>query len=1120
MKQYVNLHAHSTGSLLDGASKFVEYAERAKELGQPMITFTDHGNLHGVLDAYDAAKEAGVKYLPGLEAYQARKTRFDRDEEERAGKARSEWDQRGPYHLGIIAYNNVGYHNLIKLSSKSFLEGYFVKGRLDHDLIAEHSEGLVILSGCLSGEVQQAILRGDYAYALYSAATMQDIVGKDNYFIELQNHGIEEESRTWEDLIKIAHEIDAPIVTTCDSHYTRKEDAHYHDLTLCISTGARVSDENRFRFHGDSFYLKSYDEMVALFGEEEWVDNTMLVYDKFDFDLNFDDNHYPKYQTPIGVSSVELFDQWVSNGLTERYGANWNFERPDVIERIKYESEVIKEMGFTDYFLVVSDIVRWAKDRDILVGPARGSAAGSLVSYALSITEVDPLEYNLIFERFLVPGRKSPPDIDLDFDSRYREEVVQYTREKYGFDHTANIGTMGTIKAKKAVRDVARVLDFPYELGDKISKIMPPALFGVPATLEECLKSEEFKKLYDEDEDVRTVVDNAIKIEGLWRDPGVHAAGLVVADKPIIEYVPVIQKGEDQPIVTQWDLGRIDQCGLLKIDFLGLRNLDIIDMCLKAAKENKNFEVDNVYHLLRYPENTKIVCDELSQGKTMGSFQLESQGIQEITVALSPDDKNEIAAILALYRPGPMGSNVHREYIERKFKRKPVTYLHPSLEPILNKTYGLLIYQEQLLKIATDVAGFTIGEADDMRKIVGKKKVEEMPKMRAQFVEGCINTVGMRNDLANKLFDEIRHHASYSFGEGHATGYMFLSYVTTLLHALFPAEYMAAALTTVAEKEERLQDYLNECRRLNINVLPPTLANSEHKFKVKDDNNIYYGLSAIKGITDHTIDPVIAGRGKEGYDNFYTFLRNVDTSVLNKKVVDHFMAAGAFDTLLEPIKFFEDINELSKPHYIEMLFAEFDQLNAFISDHPYQELKNIIAPDYSFEPIKQAFYMNEGDSFTTAGIIVKADKSMTRRGKRMYKLVIQDLDNSIEVDVMPRIAETLPEKPFNKGDFLIVRGGIDKFGEDENAIVSIRLYDHTVTSIDSLIQENSIYLKVKSELTVNKLNKLINFVNNNKGDSTVYLDFYDTINQANVRLKFEDKMNKKSEYMLRKLLEV
>lgn len=1120
MKQFINLHAHSTGSLLDGASKFEEYAERAKKLGQPMITFTDHGNLHGVLDAYDAAREAGIKYLPGLEAYQARKTRFDMDEEERAGKARSEWDQRGPYHLGIIAYNNVGYHNLIKISSRSYLEGYYVKGRIDHNLIADHAEGLVILSGCLSGEVQQAILRGDYDYALDAAAKMQDIVGRDNYFIELQNHGIEEESQTWASLIMIAKTIDAPIVTTCDSHYTNKEDAHYHDLTLCISTGAKFADESRFKFSGDGFYLKSYDEMVALFGEEQYVDNTMLVYDKFDFELDFEENHYPKYPMPMGETSEQLFDKLIQEGAVKRFGDDWKTKRLDIAERIAYESEVIKDQGFLDYFLVVWDIVDYARRRDIMVGPARGSVAGCLIAYLLFITEVDPVKYKLMLERFLVPGRKSPPDIDLDFDSRYREEVVQYTRNKYGSDHTANIGTMGTIKARKAVRDVSRVLDYPYELGDKISKAMPPALFGIPVPLEKCLQTDDFRSLYESDADVKDVVDQAMKVEGLWRDPGIHAAGLVVADKPIIEYVPVIQKGEGQPIVTQWDLSRIEQLGLLKIDFLGLRNLDIITLCLESAAKTKDYHIDNVYHLLDDPEATKLVCDELSQGKTMGSFQLESQGIQELTVALQPSKQHEISDILSLYRPGPMGSNVHREYIERKFKRKPVTVLHPSLDPILSRTYGLLIYQEQLLKIATDVAGFSIGEADDMRKIVGKKQVEKMPKMREKFVTGCVNTVAMRRDVATKLFDEIEHHASYSFGEGHATGYMFLSFVTTYLHAKFPAEFMAAALTTVVQKEDRLRDYLNECQHLNIKVLPPNLADSEQAFKVKDDQNIYYGLGAIKGITEATITPVLRGRENIGYDNLYAFLRNVDTGVLNKKVVDHFMAAGAFDELLEPIKFFEGIDVLSKPKYIEALFEEFEELNAFVSDHPYQELKNIVSPTHDFEPIKRAFYMNEGDIFTTAGIIVKADKMMTRRGKRMYKLVIQDLDNSIEVDVMPKIAETLSERPFNKGDFLIVKGGIDKFGEEENSIVSIRLYDYTLTNISDLVESDNIYLKCQNEVTVNKINKIVGLIKNNKGGSTVYLDFYDTINNANVRIRFEDTANKKSETILRKVLEV
>lgn len=1105
-KQWVNWHNHTHGSLLDGFSRPKEYAKRAKELGQPAICATEHGNLYSLLDMYDAAQEEGLKFFPGEEFYFARKTRFDQDEEERAGQATSEWDQRGPYHLGVIAYNNVGYHNLIKLSSLAFLEGYYVKPRIDYELMETYSEGLVVLSGCLSGEVQQAILRGDFNYAIEAAARMQDIVGRENYFIELQNHGIDEEAQCWDALIEIAHKINAPILVTQDSHYTHQHDAGPHDISLCINTGSRIDDENRFKFTGDQFYLKTYDEMVSLFDNEEYVKNTMLIYDKFDIKLEFGQSHFPKYSLPPGKTAEEVLDEWLDEGAQMRFGANWR-QNSQVSERLEYETKVIKNMEFTDYFLVISDIIRWAKNQGILVGPSRGSVGGSLVAFCLQITEIDPLKYGLIFERFLIDGRRSPPDADLDFDTRFRDQVVQFAKQKYGHDHTCNIGTMGSIKAKKAVRDVARVLNKPYELGSDLSNAMPPAIYGEPVPLEKCLETERFRNLYETNEDAKEVVDTALKIEGLWRDVGMHPAGLVIADAPVIEYVPVSQKGPDAPIISQWPMTRIDQLGLLKGDFLGVRNLDIIKMTLDTLRQTRGIDIQDPYSLVDDPHAQEVVFAALARGDVVGSFQLESSGIRELAMQVKPQTFGEIADILALYRPGPMESNVHNEYVARKWGRREIQYKHPSLEPILKETKGLLIYQEQVLKIATDVAGFSIPDADGLRKAVGKKKPEEMAKWQKAFIQGCVDTVGMNRRLATELWNEIEHHAAYSFNKGHSYGYGFLSFVTTYLHAEYPAEYYAATLTSLSDDPDRLRLYLAECQRIGIDVKLPSIGKSDRYFKVTGENEIYYSLLGIKGLSDNSIDPILDSEVE--FDNFYDFCRNIDISVLNKKIICHLLSGGAFDELLERVEVLDSVDELTQDQYLKLLLEEFEELNLFISGHPFAEMAE--QAKTPFMPIRQVFYTESKQTITVAGIITDITRKTTRAGRIMYKLIIQDENDSLLVDVMPRIAEGLGEdKPFQKGDFLVVKGFVDRFGDDaENSVVSLSMIEHEKISISD--QFAAIRLQT-STCTASKLNKLIQFLDECKpGDIPVYLEYYDDLNRSNIEIRFDKHIAKKSE---------
>ena len=1107
MKQFVNYHNHTVYSLLDGYSKVEQYCDRAKQMGQPAVTISDHGNMFGALDFYDAAMASGVKPFLGQEFYQARKTRFDKDGEERASGSANEWGQRGPYHCGIIAYNNVGYHNLIKLSSRAFTEGYFVKPRIDHELLTQHHDGLVMLSGCLSGEIQQALLRDDYGFALETAAKMQSIFGKENYFIEVMNHGIEEEIRNYPLLLKIAKDIGAPVIATNDSHYTTKGDAHFHDVMLCVNTGSRLDTPDRFKFSEDEFYLKSFDEMTSIF-PEEFITNTLLIYDKHDLNLKFEEFHFPHFPLPEGFTADSYFSHLVYEGAKRRFGEGYRADKV-IMDRLEYEIQVILQMGFPNYFLVVADIVSWAKDNGILVGLGRGSAAGSLAAYCMRITEVNPLDYDLPFERFLVPGRKSMPDIDLDFDDRFRQDVIEYTRQKYGHDHTANIATFNKIGAKKAVRDAARVLGYEFDVGDKIAKVMPPPVFGVAKSLQECLETEEFFKLYNSDEDVKNVVDTALGLEGLIRETSVHAAGLVVADAPITNYVPVMQKGPEATVITQYDMHRMEQNGLLKIDFLGLRNLSIVDMCLKNIERTTGEKID-IYEIPKiYDQKT---FDSLSRGENVGVFQVESAGIKELLVGLKPSEVEDLVAILALYRPGPMGSNVHNEFVDRKHKRKPVKFLHESLKGPLANTFGLLLYQEQLLAIARNVAGFDVGEADDLRKVVGKKQTEKMPKFRAKFIDGCVKTVGMNRSTADQLFNEIEHHASYSFSKNHSVPYGLLSYITAYLRVNYPVEYMAAALSTVQDNEERLRLYLEGSKSLGLSVLPPSINYSDYNFAVKSEDEIVYGFSAISGIGEVLANKMVDTR-TEDYTSLYDFMRRVDVDILNKKIIEHFTASGCFDELIAEV----DIPSLSKMEKMSVLQQESEELGIFLTDHPLNDIYDIVI-DKITHNIDQLDDASIGNVVKLSGVVVSFAKKMTKRGKKMYKLKLEDLTDSIYVDIFPAKAETIEDDEIQKGDILVIEGKPARVSDDENSTISLRYNSHEKIDISDAIGTKPIFLTFQAKPHYEQIKKIHDIIDHNQGESSVFLSFKDGRNI--VKLKFLKTTNPEIENVLKTICEV
>lgn len=1110
-KEYVNLHNHTVYSLLDGYSKLEEYCDRAKKLGQLGVCQTDHGNIFGSLNMYEAATAAGLKPFLGEEFYQARKSRFDQDPEERASSRGSEWEQKGPYHAGLIAYNNQGFHNLIKISSRAFTEGYYVKPRIDHELIAAHNDGLVMLSGCLSGELSQAILRGDDKFALETAAKMQAIMGKENYFIEVMRHGIEEEEIVLPKLIEIANMIGAPIVATCDSHYTEKAHADQHDTMICVNTASLKSQEDRFKFSSDNFYLKSYNEMAQLF-PAEYLDNTLLIYEKHDLKLDFTGTHFPIFPVPDGTPAEEYLERKLHEGLIKRFGIDWKADK-EIYERILYEMDVIKSMGFANYFLVVADIINWAKDNDILIGFGRGSVAGCLVAYAVGITEVNPLEHGLIFERFLVPGRLSMPDVDIDIDDRYREEVIEYTRHKYGYDHTAQIVTFGTMRAKKAVRDAARVLGKEYILGDQIAKAMPPALFGVPKDLNECMQSQEFNQLYNTNPEAKEVIDAAFKLEGLIRDTGIHAAGLVIADKPITDYIPVMQYGPDKPVVTQWEMSRIDQLGLLKIDFLGLRNLSIVDICVKNIKERRGLDI-NLYDI---PKNLdEKTFDALSDGDNVSGFQIESAGIKDLLFGVKPRNLNDIAAILALYRPGPMGSNVHNEFINRKNKKKSVAYLHSSLKPYIENTYGLLLYQEQLLALAQGAAGFSIGDADSLRKAVGKKKMAEMKKWREAFVKGCIKTSGMSKSIADKLFSEIEHHASYSFSINHAISYALLTYATIYLKTNYPTEYMAAALSTVQEKIDRLQLYLNETKKMGITVLPPSVNKSDSQFRILSENEIAYGLSGIAGIGEAAIKGIVDNRPEHGFESIPDMLRSTNLSHLDKKSFEFLADAGALDELINDG---EQIY-MTRPDKMKVLLKESKRLGIYLTSHPFSEVEDLIEGKTT-HTLNECYDLPAATKIRTAGIVIAIEKKMTKKGRKMFFVKIQDLDMDVQVVIPSYIADDLPDPPFGLGDILILSGRIDRYMQEDNTSFQISMAekDYIRIPVDDIPNTRPIFLKTKNNLSLDRIQKICDIIKIHAGESDVYLEFIDD-EQHQINIKFNDNADPSIIDHLKLLLEV
>jgi DNA polymerase-3 subunit alpha len=1054
---FTHLHQHTEFSMLDGAARVKEVVAAAAADGQPALGITDHGNMYGVLDFYAECRKQGVNPVIGIEAYMAHDSRFEKPS--RRGRiddsgGDSEGGKKLYYHLCLLAESDLGYRNLIKLSSLAFLEGYHYKPRLDWELLERHANGVIATTGCLGGHVLQSLLHDDFEGALAKAARLQDIFGRDNLFVELQDHGIPDQKRTNPQLLEIARRIQAPLLATNDSHYVHQEDAVAHDALLCVQTNSTIDDPNRFKFSSDEHYLKSAFEMRDLFRElPEACDNTLWIAERCNVEIEFGKPKLPSFPLPAGFDSdKDYLEHLTFEGAKER----WGQQLPDdVVERLTYELGVIEHMGFSSYFLIVWDLIDHARKANIRVGPGRGSAAGCAVAYTLRITDLDPIKYDLLFERFLNPSRISMPDIDMDFDDRYRDEMIRYAAERYGRDHVAQIVTFSTIKARAAVRDAARVLGYPYAVGDRVAKAMPPLVMGRDTPLYACLDEHpkfedgfkaaaELREMYAVDPDVKKVVDVAKGLEGLRRGDGIHAAAVVITDQPLTEYLPIQRKPEagkdieDAPIVTQYEMHGVEDLGLLKMDFLGLRNLSTIENALDLieARTGARPDIDGV------ALDDEPTYELLRAGDSLGVFQLEGGPMRALMRSLAPTSFEDVAALVALYRPGPMAANMHNDYADRKNDRKPVAYLHDDLKEVLGDTYGLMIYQESVMRVAQKVAGYSLAEADNLRKACGKKDRALIAKEREKFVAGC-DTAGYGAKLGTDLFDIIEPFADYAFNKSHAYGYGLIAYQTAWLKANFRTEYLAALLTSVKDNQDKSAVYLNECRAKGIKVEVPDVNRSMSDFSVAEeegDQVILFGLSAVRNVGEGLVGLIIEEREKNGgFTDFHDFCDRVDPMVLNKRTIESLIKAGGFDSLGHERLGLLQVHELIIDRTLARrrkeaegqfdLFSGFDtsvtpveapitiptdafdkmtrltyekeMLGLYVSDHPLMGVEHQVRrkADCTIAELRDS---NTGEMKTVGGVVTGLQRKYTKKGELMAIFVLEDLEAAIEVMVFPK----------------------------------------------------------------------------------------------------------------------
>ncbi|WP_456078335.1 DNA polymerase III subunit alpha [Mogibacterium diversum] len=1093
---FTHLHVHSEYSLLDGMSKINKAPEYVKSLGMDSLAITDHGVMFGIIDFYKSCKKSGIKPIIGCEVYVAPRTRFDKDPDR----------DRNMNHLILLAENMIGYKNLTKLVSAAFTEGFYFKPRVDKELLREHSEGIICLSACLAGAIPRKILNGDYSGAKAEALELRDIFGKDNFYLEIQNHFLDDDKPATQGLVKLAEDIGAPLVATNDAHYIKRSDAKAHDVLLAIQTGSTVDDENRMRFANDEFYLKSESEMMELFPDHpEAIENSHKISERCNVEFEFGEYHLPEFIPPEGMTNKDYLRKLCYEGLERRYGSEALQDGSKYRDRLESELEVIEKMGYVEYFLIVWDFIHYAKSNDIPVGPGRGSAAGSIVAYSLAITEIEPIKYNLIFERFLNPERVSMPDIDVDFCIDRRQEVIDYVVQKYGKDKVSQIITFGTLKAKAAVRDVGRALNASYAEADSIAKAIPTEL-GM--TISKALDiNRDLRARYETEPLVKNILDMSMAVEGMPRHSSTHAAGIVISKMPLDEYVPLYMS--DKGLATQFNMTTIEELGLLKMDFLGLRNLTMINEAIQLIKENHGVEID--FSKMDYDD--PAVYEMISKGNTQGIFQLESAGMTEFMKNLNPSCFEDIVAGISLYRPGPMDSIP--KYIENKKNPEKVKYVDPHLESILNVTYGCMVYQEQVMQIVRELGGYSFGRSDLVRRAMSKKKMSVMLEEKKYFIHGkddsdgtpaiagCVAN-GIPERAAEAIFDDMVSFAEYAFNKSHAAAYAVVSYETAYLKAHYPVEFMAALMSSVMGEPRHIAAYIRNCKELGIEVLPPSVLHSRRKFIAKD-GKIRFGLLAIKNVGSGIVDAIVEGRRGRDIDNLYDFIKSIEPSELNKKAIECLIKAGAMDEftqnraallaisddavgaaqssarriskdqislfqldsdIMEDVKTAPELPNIQNFDKAHLLAMEKEMMGVYLSGHPLDKYRDLIdenitantaeifdsnlsgdgenESDFIDDRSSGTSRFNDGDTVIMAGMVGDLRRMITKSNQEMARLTIEDYFGVITAIVFPR--DYAKAKYVLENDAIVAIKGTLSFKEDSDPEILV----NKVTEIERI----------------------------------------------------------------------
>lgn len=1101
---FVHLHLHSQYSLLDGAIKFEELVDKAKEFGMEAVALTDHGNLFGAYEFYEKAKNVGIKPIIGCEVYVTPTLKLEKPSD---GKT---------YHLTVLCMNEIGYKNLSNLVSRGYFEGFYRRPRIDHEMLSERNEGLIVLSGCMSSELSKSLFSKDHKQALGIASMYREIFG-DRYYLEVQATGLPEQNFVNKELKKISNELDIPLVATNDCHFLRREDARPHDALLCIQTGSTLDEEKRFKFVGDDFYLKSREDMeTTLEGFEDAIDISTEIAKRCDFEFKTNGYKFPEFKVPEGKTLNEYIYGLARQKLDKKLIEN---EIPDeqistYKDRLEYELKIICQMGFAGYFLVVADFINYAKTHKIPVGPGRGSAAGSLVAYALGITDIDPIPYNLIFERFLNPERISMPDIDVDFCGEGRDELIKYVTEKYGEDKVAQIGTFGTMSAKAVVKDVGRVLGIPYGEVDRVSKLIP-SFRGKVFSIEESLKQvPQLKELVDDFKELQGLIELAKPLENMVRHASTHAAGVVISNEPIADYIP-LYKGARDETVTQFDMNCIEKLGYVKFDFLGLKTLTVIDKAIKFIWDNQE-DNEEKFDIIKIPLDNKDVYKLLSSGNTRGVFQIESSGMKELLKRLKATTFEDIIAVLALYRPGPLDSGMVEEFVKRKNKEKKVNYPHPQLKEILKETYGLFVYQEQIMQTASEVADYTLGDADLLRRAMGKKKPSEMKAQRKRFVSGSIKK-GLPKKKASELFDTMEKFAEYSFNKSHSTAYAIITYQTAYLKAHYPAEFMSSLMTLESNNTDKIISNITECKKMGIEVLAPDVNESMSGF-TPVEGKIRFGLSAIKNVGESTVEAIILTRETDGpFKSIFDFCSRVEARKLNRRTFESLIKSGAFDSIepnraklfasVESLLSYTSLKQQSSVEGQHSLFSldesvpvptlndiepwdekvllqnEMDVLSFYVTSHPmskYASELNKITSNCDSESVQE---VSTKQNITIAGVVRSLEVKHSKSGSSIYgNLVLEDLKGSVEViifnDTLRKSLGILEEKV----EPVVIKGFIDP-SEERAKIRASEVY-----SLKQLRNDSSIHINIEeSNATLENLDQLREIFLSHPGESIIFL---------------------------------